>query len=117
MNKTERDRQFDDAMRGLHRESLPRLTPPVLWNLRPAGGAATARRASLRGWRVGAAFAGASAAVFALAIGLGLRDPAAPATPAQNTTLSTSDDASVYDQDPDFYAWLASDDADLVAME
>ena len=119
MNKTERDQHFDDAMRGLHRASLAKLTPPVHWKLRPAESTTPARRPWLRDWRVGVAFAGVSAALFALAIGLGLRDPAMPAMPADNTMLSASDDADagVYDQDPDFYAWLASDDADLVAME
>lgn len=117
MNKTERDQHFDDTMRGLHRASLEQLTPSVQWKLRPAGNAAPLRRPWLRDWRVGVAFAGVSAAVFALAIGLGLRGPSVPAAPADSTRLSTSDDAGVYDQDPDFYAWLASDDADLVAME
>lgn len=117
MNKTEHDQHFDDAMRELHGASLRQLTPSLRWKLRPARIAAPRRKPWLRDWRVGIAFAGVSAAVFALAIGPGLREPATPSAPADNALLSASDETGVYDQDPDFYAWLASEDVDLVAME
>lgn len=112
------DTRFDAAMRTLHRDALAQVTPSVRWRLKPAS--LTARSATERNVALRAAplWAGAVAAVCAVAVGVGLwraPDPAAAAaTPAQFTA---DDSATVLGEDPDFYAWLASDDADLVAME
>ncbi len=118
-----RDARFDAAMRARHAEALTQLTPRLRWQLRPEAGRSRARAPAApraHGWRVGAAFAGALATLCAVAVGLGLRDAPAPddAPPAQLATAATQDTGTgVLEQDPDFYAWLASDDADLVAME
>lgn len=124
-----RDEGFDAAMRTLHRASLAQVSPAVRWKLRPAaapplGGVAgyfgnmPIRGMRIRSWRVGAAFAGVAASVFALALGVSLwRADVGSGTAAAPVAVATDESATVFDQDPDFYAWLASDDADLVAME
>jgi hypothetical protein len=68
---------------------------------------------------MGTALAGVAAAVFALALGVSLWRPVEDANPATGALVAVSPDdgATVLEQDPDFYAWLASDDADLLAME
>ena len=111
---TQDDRRFDDAMRDLHRAALGNISPGVAWKLRPAAPARPAVRP--RGWRMGAAFAGAAAALFAVALGVGIWPQRAVDTaPTMSATVDADDTA--LGQDPDFYAWLASDDAALVAME
>jgi hypothetical protein len=115
--------RFDAAMRALHQDALGQLTPSVRWRLKPAApkaqGGIARRFAQLR---VGPVWAGAMAAVFAAAIGVGLWRSTEPtdtvAAPAQVAAeQGESDAATVLGEDPDFYAWLASADADLVAME
>jgi hypothetical protein len=68
-------------------------------------------------WPLGAAFA--AAAVIALAVGLRLHPEALPqAAPEATVAVSGADDATVLlDRNPDFYAWLASPDAEQLAME
>ena len=118
---TSRDERFDAAMRGLHRSALANLSPQVRWRLKPAG---RQPRGGVAGWFFGRWPSGplvAGAGVAALAIALGLAvwpavDPGTQADPAP--AIATADDsAGVLEQDPDFYAWLVSDDAALVAME
>ena len=115
-----RDARFDASMRGLHRAALANVSPQVRWKLRPAQQPSqreTARRRFGR-WLPAPLLAGAAAAVLAVALGIGLwpAEQAAPgATPV--ATVDSDDGAGVLEQDPDFYAWLASDDASLVAME
>lgn len=115
--------RFDAAMRALHHDALAQVTPGVRWRLKPAQPALEPR---LRGHRGGLhlapLWAGGVAAVCALAIGVGLwRSAQAPLPSAPGVQLAvndTGDDAAtVLGEDPDFYAWLASADADLVAME
>lgn len=114
---------FDDALRGHHRASLEQLSPRVRAQL------AQRRHAALRGvsvsphrnHRLGYVAAG-FAAVCALAIGVQFRNPptagTAPASViAAATNVSARADSTMLDQDPDFYAWLASPDAMQVAME
>ncbi len=117
------DARFDAAMRARHAQALVRLTPRLHWQLRPEAARQRTRAPSAaraHGWRVGAAFAGALATLCAVAIGFGLRDAPAPADApqAQLVTVAAQDaGAGLLEQDPDFYAWLASEDAELVAME
>lgn len=122
---TREDARFDAAMRALHREAVAQVTPAVRWRLKPAQPAAPPRRqphALPVGPRLAPLWAGGLAAVFALAIGIGLwrsgETPAPVAAGAQLAVAEADDDAAtVLGEDPDFYAWLASDDADLVALE
>lgn len=115
--------RFDEALRGHHRESLQQVSPRVHAQL------AQYRHAALRGasphrkHRLGLGFAAAGfAALCALAIGVQFRKPPAQTlapTEAVATTNATPAraDTTMLDQDPDFYAWLASPDAMQVAME
>lgn len=119
---THRDARFDAAMRDLHRSAVASVTPQLRWKLRPAPTGGAAGRFGGRGfgdWRVGTGLAAVTAAVFAVAIGFGLRAPDDAASPT--STLAANDPATetvgVLEQDPDFFAWLASDDAALVAVE
>jgi len=113
--------RFDAALRGHHAASLRQLSPRVRAQL------AQRRHAALRGrpasgrHRVGYATAG-FAALCALAVGMQFRNPPVTgATPASVIAAATPNpiraDSTMLDQDPDFYAWLASSDAMQVAME
>ncbi|MGV8942688.1 hypothetical protein [Thermomonas sp.] len=116
--------RFDQALRGHHHVSLQQFSPQVRAQL------AQRRHAALRGTsphrsdrRHGLGYAAAGfAAVCALAIGVQFRSPPTPA-PAANTMLASMNasasraDSVMLEQDPDFYAWLASADAMQVAME
>jgi len=120
-NDRRSDDRFDEAMRALHASAVVRVSPQLRWKLRPAprvtgGVAGRFGGSSIRSWRAGPLAAGAVAAAFAVAIGLGLRGPQEPAaiTPVAAVVPDTAA-AGVLDQDPDFYAWLASEDAELVA--
>lgn len=119
-----RDDRFDDAMRALHHASLAQLSPAVRWKLRPSakpqGGVAGRFDGMPIGrWRIGTAFAGVAASVFALALGVSLwrADDGTAAPTTAPATVAAEEAGAVFDQDPDFYTWLASEDADLVAME
>jgi len=112
------DASLDAAIRGHHQASLDRLSPRVRAQL------AQRRNAALRGAGVrrghGFRYAAASfAALCALAIGLQLG--LVPSTTSNIVTASVASaaatDATMLDEDPEFYAWLASSDAQLVAME
>jgi hypothetical protein len=111
--------RFDAAMRALHQDALVHVSPRVRWKLRPATGTKSSTTDRPSAWRMGTALAGVAAAVFALALGVSLWKPVEEANPATGALAATSPDdgATVLEQDPDFYAWLASDDADLLAME
>ena len=112
------DARFDRALRQHHAEAVERLSPRVRAQL------AQRRNAALRGERVapahGMRYAAAGfAAICALAIGLQFGMMPAPGNPsaaiASATTSST--DTTMLDEDPEFYAWLASADAQQIAME
>lgn len=113
-----RDAAFDGGLRARHEASLHSLSPRVRAQL------AQRRNAALRGEGVrrghGFRFAAASfAALCALAIGLQFGTTPTPTTPASTTSTATAStsDATMLDEDPEFYAWLASSDAQQVAME
>lgn len=112
---------FDDALRGHHAASLQQLSPRVRAQLAQRRNAALRGKPANRGHRFGYAAAGL-AALCALAIGVQFRNPpsgdVAPATVlTAATATSARADSTMLDQDPDFYAWLASTDALQVAME
>ena len=112
---------FDAAIRTHHHAALERLSPRVRAQL------AQRRNAALRGTAAasrgghGLRYAAAGFAVLcALAIGLQVRTGPVPATmpaTAGNTASTATGVATMLDEDPEFYAWLASSDAQRVAME
>jgi hypothetical protein len=125
MNNDDRgqDRR-DQALRATYAQAVSQVSGPTLAHLHrrrhalladaPAGGAR---------WRLPAA-AFASLLVVAGALGLGLRlsgdaPPVAVESPVAVAAAANGIEGALddLDQDPDFYVWLASGDADLIAME
>lgn len=112
---------FDAAMRGRYRLATEEVSAATRARLRQARHAAARGEARRPGFSWPLLLGGATAAVFAVAFGLSLRQQvlptgsAAPATAAANGSYEET--ASALDQDPDFYAWLGSSGAELVAME
>lgn len=120
----EHDTRFDDAMRLLHRQALDAVTPATRQRLRAARTSAPARRARGSAWALGASVA----AVASLAVGLQMgplqrpapaTDPGAVAAGSTlpSTALVDENSVATLDENPDLYLWLASSDADLVALE
>ena len=112
---------FDGALRGHYAASLQQLSPRVSAQLAQRRHAALRGTPAIRGHRFGYAAAGL-AALCALAIGVQFRNPPSAGVPptrviAAATANSARADSTMLDQDPDFYAWLASTDAMQVAME
>jgi hypothetical protein len=101
-------------MRAAHAESLARLSPRVQAQLAQRRQAALAAPRTSRpalGWAL------ATLAVCAVAIGVfrpAERAPT-PATLAGTTTVAPAPDT--LEDNPDFYLWLASRDADSLASE
>ena len=119
---THHDDAFDRHARQLHAASLQALSPRVQAQL------AQRRRAALAGGpRAPAARArwgwlgGAMATAGVLVVALQLRPPVeAPATAAQAIAMvqqAPSDPGGLLAEDPDFYLWLASGDAQAYAVE
>ncbi len=113
--------RFDETVRSHHRTSLEQLSPKVRAQLAQRRHAALAGTRPHRSHRLGFAAAG-FATLCALAIGMQFRNPPAPGQGAGTLIAVTSAtpsraDSIILDQDPDFYAWLASPDAMQVAME
>ncbi len=115
--------RFDEALRRQYRASLAQLSPRVHAQLAQRRHAAVSGAAPHRSRRLGYAVAGI-AALCALAIGVQFRNPPSQPMPppvavaATNTTATAARaESTMLDQDPDFYAWLASPDAMQVAME
>lgn len=119
------DTGFDAQARGLHRASLAQMSPQTLMRLRSARH--EAQRAAPEGarpWR----WLTATAFSAVLAVGIGLqflpRTSTAP-TPGTATPVAVADgeaaldeaSAGTLDEDPDLYLWLASADAQPLAME
>lgn len=112
--------RFDQVIRQHHANAVERISPRARAQL------AQRRNAALRGDvqprpAFGLRHAGfAFAAVFAVAVGIGLMPateaPALAPTPqVAATTPATSN--TILDEDPDFYAWLASTEVQQLAME
>ncbi len=111
------DDRFDAGLRAHHAAAVARVTPATRAQL------AQRRHAALRGDRPRATHGmryglTAFAALCALAVGLQLRQPESPAAqPSLAGVEATPRPDTLLDEDPEFYAWLASTDARLVAME
>ena len=108
------DARFDAAMRARYQAAAGALPPRLRAQLRPAQ--ATPALAWWRQWTLPAGLATAAAvAVLALAMPrLHVGGAAhAPQLAAGSLPTTVADPLA----DPEFYAWLASDDAQLLAME
>lgn len=120
--------RIDRRARALHAEALAQVPGRTLLQLqgrRTRAGQAVARPRTLA-WGLGAAFA----AMFAIAVGL---RPGAQVTAPQTAGVAAADPAAAageagatdglqdaflaLEEDPDFYLWLASADAQPLAME
>lgn len=115
-----RDHDFDAHARSLHHASLRQLSPQTLARLRGARTQAQTAGSTRRWpWLAATAFTGL------LAIGLGAQFlPAAKAPtgePAQLAAQAAATDANgsvtLLDENPDLYLWLASSEAQPLAME
>lgn len=126
MNTDGFDERFDARIRQAHAGAVSHLSGRTRLQLQLRRGAATTARAPAAprsfAWPLAAA-----CAVGALALGLQLRQPESPGTdPAPSPALplaSATQDAGVvdaytaFDESPDLYLWLESDDAAMLAME
>ena len=115
---------FDAALRARHAEALDQLSPRVRAQLAQRRHAALRDQAHPRARRNGLRYAIAGfAAIGALALGLQLQrppsldPPTTPATVARTAPTAAPRGDTLLDQDPEFYAWLASPDAQQLAME
>lgn len=111
---------FDRDMRQLHATAVTHISPQTLARLRAARhGAQTAPPQRGHAWRWMAA--SAFSAVLAVAIGVQFLPRSAPLSTAQPMITGTSDDYSdgvaTLDENPDLYLWLASSEAEPLAME
>jgi len=112
------DDAFDARLRDTWRTAADAVPPALHRRLRAARSPVRAQRRTVR-WPLGAALA--AAAVIALAIGFRPLPPGVPPAPP-GTAVAVSgagidDAAAPLDHSPDFYAWLASPDAEQLAME
>ncbi len=119
MNDKQDNDLFDAAMRGRYRQAAASVSPATRARLRRIRSEAALGGVRKRGFSWPLLFGGAAAAVFAVAFGLNLRQDALQATDPSPAAVAAeaAEPASTLDQDPDFYAWLGSSDAELVAVE
>lgn len=119
---------MDPQARRLHQAALAQVSPQTLMRLRAARHEAGLQASSLghgRTWR----WLTATAFSAVLAVGIGLqwlpRTPTDPASASVAAAIPSDGDAIVdelgvagtFDEDPDLYLWLASADAQPLAME
>lgn len=128
MNELHSDDGFDRAMRDRYQQALQHVSPATRARLAATRHAATRGDATpVRGWPLGAILGGCAAVVFAITLGLNFNqgmtlDGGQPSVPIVAGDLPASapsgpSPVTALDQDPDFYAWLESSDAQLMAME
>ena len=117
-----RNETFDRDMRQLHGTAVANMSPQTLARLRAARHAARTtapRRGHAWRWIAASAFS----AVLAVAIGMQFL-PRSPPVPAVQPMVATtnmgndySDSVATLDENPDLYLWLASSEAEPLAME
>lgn len=124
MTTPHEDQRFDDAMRALHARAVAGVSAGTMAQLHRRRHAALQGEARPRRWfGLPAAAAFASLLVVAIGLGFGLQttsDPVAPpaAVATSDVPVAEVDDAyAALDENPDFFLWLASSDANLLAME
>ena len=112
--------RFDQVIRQHHANAVEHISPRARAQL------AQRRNAALRGDvqprpAFGLRHAGfVFAAVFAVAVGIGLMpatEAPAPAPTPQVAATTPATSNTILDEDPDFYAWLASTEVQQLAME
>lgn len=128
MNNNGNDARFDATMRQRHAAAIAqpsaRTRAQLQLRLRAVATGQPERATGLRkrhGWPLAAAFA----AVLAIAVDLQLQlqstqqSAPQPVAPPVADSAITDDDTfdTMLDESPDFYLWLASTDADSLAME
>ena len=113
---------FDRDMQHLHATAVDNISPQTLARLRAARHGLGKETAPRRGhaWRWAAATA--FSAVLAVAIGLQFlptSQPVAPTPPAVATVAvdEYTSGVTALDENPDLYVWLASSEAEPLAME
>lgn len=121
-NPTNRSEAFDRDMRQLHATAVTQLSPQTLARLRSARQQAQTsapRRGHAWRWVAATAFS----TVLAVTIGLQLL-PKPGSTPVAQAVVATvssddvyADSVSALDENPDLYVWLASSEAEPLAME
>jgi hypothetical protein len=112
---------FDRDMRQLHATAVTHISPQTLARLRAArhGAQAAPQRGHAWRWMTASAFS----AVLAVAIGVQFLPRSAPLSTAQPMATATgtsndySDGVATLDENPDLYLWLASSEAEPLAME
>jgi anti-sigma-K factor RskA len=110
---------FDGDMRQLHATAVAHISPQTLARLRAARhGVQTApQRGHAWRWIAASAFS----AVLAVAIGVQFLPRSAPVPTAQPSLAATgsyyNDGVATLDENPDLYLWLASSEAEPLAME
>lgn len=106
---------FDARMRAAHAESLARLSPRVQAQLAQRRAALAAPRTSHArpafGWAL------ATLAICALAVGVFRPAERAPTPTTLAGTTEVAPAPDTLEDNPDFYLWLASRDADSLASE
>ena len=114
---------FDRSLRQLHAAAVAQISPQTLARLRSARhgleNAAAPRRGHAWRWLAASAFS----AVLAVAIGLQFM-PRTDTVPAAQPLIAATDAGDDYasgstalDENPDLYLWLASSEAEPLAME
>lgn len=117
----EQDNAFDRDMRQLHAAAVSQVSPQTLARLRAARHAAQTvpKRGHAWRWVTATAFS----AVLAVALGVQFL-PHSGTLPAPQPMVATADNDEGYgdgvaalDESPDLYMWLASSEAEPLAME
>ena len=118
----DKNEAFDRDMQQLHATAVDNISPQTLARLRAARHALGKEAAPKRGhaWRWVAA--STFSAVLAVAIGLQFlptSQPVAPTSPAVATVAvdEYTTGVTALDENPDLYVWLASSEAEPLAME
>jgi hypothetical protein len=111
---------FDRDMRKLHAAAVDQISPRTLARLRAARHAAQTAPQRGHAWRWAAA--SVLPAILAIAVGVRFLPHSAPTPVAQPMATATSggayaDSVAVLDENPDLYLWLASSEAEPLAME
>jgi len=121
-SKNSSSEAFDHDMRQLHAAAAANISPRTLARLR--GARHTAQTTAPRhghAWRWIAA--SAFSAVLAVAIGVQFLPRSTPVPAMQSTAVATgmgndySDSVATLEENPDLYLWLASSEAEPLAME
>ena len=117
----ENNQSFDHDMRRLHASAVSSISPQTLARLRATRHAAQTAPPRGHAWRWLAATAFSAMLAVALGVqflpGAGPLPAAPPVAAAAASAQGYSDTVATLDENPDLYLWLASSEADPLAME